>query len=118
MENNSRRTLAVVLLLGALVTGALALWQAKRAQSADLVAQLGGFGRGGDRTVMWVLIGATAVLLIGALLSWLSTGRPNATTSGPPILAPGWYDDPENHKRLRYWDGATWTDRVAEKDDQ
>ncbi|GAB77103.1 Uncharacterized membrane protein YckC, RDD family [Austwickia chelonae] len=27
---------------------------------------------------------------------------------------PGWYDDPANSGRLRYWDGSAWTDQLAE----
>lgn len=27
----------------------------------------------------------------------------------------GWYDDPEQPSRLRYWDGTTWTERTHDK---
>lgn len=27
----------------------------------------------------------------------------------------GWYDDPSDHSRLRYWDGILWTDRTVPK---
>lgn len=35
----------------------------------------------------------------------------------PPAvpLAPGWHDDPESPARLRYYDGAAWTDRTSDK---
>jgi hypothetical protein len=33
-----------------------------------------------------------------------------------PSTPPGWYDDPHDPTRLRYFDGAAWTDRTAAKD--
>jgi hypothetical protein len=33
-----------------------------------------------------------------------------STPEGPP---PGWYEDPSNKNRLRYWDGAAWDDSQA-----
>jgi uncharacterized protein DUF2510 len=33
-----------------------------------------------------------------------------AGSSGPPA---GWYPDPQGEARLRYWDGAAWTDRTS-----
>lgn len=30
-------------------------------------------------------------------------------------VPPGWYDDPENATRYRYWDGTTWTEHRAPK---
>ena len=35
----------------------------------------------------------------------------------PPAvpLPPGWYDDPESPHRLRYFDGAAWTERTSGK---
>jgi uncharacterized RDD family membrane protein YckC len=34
-----------------------------------------------------------------------------APSSGPPA---DWYPDPHGVKRLRYWDGTTWTDHTAD----
>jgi uncharacterized RDD family membrane protein YckC len=34
-----------------------------------------------------------------------------APASGPPA---DWYPDPHGQKRLRYWDGAAWTDHTAD----
>jgi hypothetical protein len=28
---------------------------------------------------------------------------------------PDWYDDPEHHGQLRYWDGSAWTDHRAQR---
>lgn len=33
----------------------------------------------------------------------------------PPSVPPGWYDDPENPLRLRYFDGSDWTDHTTVK---
>jgi uncharacterized RDD family membrane protein YckC len=47
---------------------------------------------------------------------------PQAFNAGPPpppapatpaAAAPGWYDDPERQARLRYWDGAAWTQHTS-----
>lgn len=38
-----------------------------------------------------------------------------AGTDMPAPMAPAdWYSDPSGDKRLRYWDGAAWTDHVAD----
>jgi Protein of unknown function (DUF2510) len=66
---------------------------------------------------------------IGTPTASLSAGAPTsyATPSGtygaappppppPPNTGPpaGWYSDPRQEKRLRYWDGAGWTEHVAD----
>jgi len=35
-------------------------------------------------------------------------------STGTPAPAPGWYDDPAGTTRLRWWDGAQWTDDFHE----
>ena len=30
-------------------------------------------------------------------------------------VQPGWYTDPYDESRIRFWDGSTWTDRSAER---
>lgn len=40
--------------------------------------------------------------------------RPVDGETPPPPLPPAqWYDDPQHVARLRYWDGAQWTDHTA-----
>lgn len=36
-----------------------------------------------------------------------------ATAGLPGAPQAGWYADPEQPDRYRYWDGATWTDQVS-----
>jgi Protein of unknown function (DUF2510) len=47
------------------------------------------------------------------------TNHPSAVAlaqAKPPVKTPGWYEDPSdaNGRRIRYWDGDTWTSHVAE----
>jgi uncharacterized protein DUF2510 len=39
-----------------------------------------------------------------------------ALDPAPPIAGPpaGWYADPRGQSRLRYWDGAAWTEAAAD----
>jgi hypothetical protein len=44
----------------------------------------------------------------------LVRGLPPQAPSQAPDKAPAdWYPDPKGEARLRYWDGAVWTDRTA-----
>lgn len=36
---------------------------------------------------------------------------PPVVQTGPPA---NWYPDPRNERRLRWWDGARWTDQTAD----
>ena len=117
-SDTDRKRLAVFLGIGGLVAAGFAFQQARSAEFEDRVAQysraMGAPSSGGDRTIMWILIGVSALLFLGALITWLSVGR--STSQATPTLTPGWYDDPESPQRLRYWDGARWTDNTAEKE--
>jgi hypothetical protein len=55
------------------------------------------------------LIVSGTLYVIPALVIWvlLRQGSQPAATA-----APGWYPDPSDPARRRYWDGATWTDRT------
>ncbi|MBA3421799.1 MAG: DUF2510 domain-containing protein [Thermoleophilaceae bacterium] len=39
---------------------------------------------------------------------------PTASTLPPPAPAADWYSDPRSEARLRYWDGAAWTEHTTE----
>ena len=58
-------------------------------------------------------------------LSTLSAGDVPPASSAPaqeassaPAVgggqAPGWYQDPQGQKRLRYWDGSAWTEHTSD----
>lgn len=62
--------------------------------------------------------------LIGVIITALVPGKneekawavmAQAQATPKVVLAPGWYDDPETPLRLRYYDGAAWTEKVADK---
>jgi uncharacterized protein len=38
------------------------------------------------------------------------------TADASDVAAPGWYDDPGRRHGFRYWDGARWTDGVADEE--
>jgi Protein of unknown function (DUF2510) len=41
--------------------------------------------------------------------------RPPAFPTGPPEWAPAWHPDPQGRHELRYWDGARWSEHVADR---
>ena len=63
------------------------------------------------------LIAALAMLVGGLLLAGGARPEPSlAPPSGgaaqPPL--PGWYPDPQGRARLRFWDGAGWSDQTRD----
>ena len=42
-----------------------------------------------------------------------STERTRTRKAGTPLPPADWYPDPRKVARLRYWDGATWTEHIA-----
>ncbi len=44
-------------------------------------------------------------------MTTLETGAKQ--TARADVHTAGWYDDPQSHHRLRYFDGDAWTDHVT-----
>jgi hypothetical protein len=46
----------------------------------------------------------------------IQVSKPEPPALPPPSGGPpaDWYPDPHGQKRLRYWDGSTWTDHTAD----
>jgi hypothetical protein len=55
-------------------------------------------------------------LVAGALLPLSSSSQPRGAMDQPAsstATPAGWYPDPTGQTRLRYWDGAVWTETTA-----
>lgn len=48
-------------------------------------------------------------------LSAHDAARPAAALTAAPTAAPAWYRDPTKRHEYRYWNGARWTDAVADR---
>jgi hypothetical protein len=60
-----------------------------------------------------VIIGGVILLVVRL------TGAGGGATGAPPAPAtplppPAWHPDPQGQARLRYWDGARWTEHTAD----
>jgi hypothetical protein len=59
------------------------------------------------------LIGIVLVVLFAVML--INGGAKKRQRLQPPsMVAAGWFPDPEGKARLRYWDGARWTNHTAD----
>lgn len=63
----------------------------------------------------WVAIGGCALLVSGGLVSALV--RPGAPAQARST-GPGWYQDPHQPGRLRYWSGSAWTEHTHDQPSQ
>jgi hypothetical protein len=84
--------------------------------------------------VRWGIVvdmaGAALLIVISSMLIWQAPrrrrflppdGGPHLSTAGGALAAPppmtsrpaDWYPDPHGEARLRYWDGARWTEHTA-----
>ncbi len=72
--------------------------------------------------VLGAIIGWELLLLspfiVGVVIVVVLTRRSGRSgrTGTPP--AAGWHPDPTRRHQLRYWDGASWSDQVADQGQQ
>ena len=85
--------------------------------TAQMVTLAGGTPSGIHGTVGAEVAPTTSLGAGGAAPAPAATGAAApAGQSAPPSggQAPGWYSDPQGQKRLRYWDGSSWTEHTAD----
>jgi hypothetical protein len=82
--------------------------------TAELVRlQGGGAGTGGLTAGAPVTQGLTGGAGAGAGAPAAGGGQ-QAAAAPSGGQAPGWYSDPQGQKRLRYWDGSSWTEHTSD----
>lgn len=65
-----------------------------------------------NRQIGWdALVGAPATPAFIPMATHPPKPPPSQAQPAPPLPPPGWYQDPSGSPRLRYWDGALWTER-------
>ena len=75
-------------------------------------------GRDGDKPC-WLSVGTNrrdellAVLGTAAAAAQARRETASAAYAGRPLPGPGWYDDPWDGLRIRWWDGEQWTGYAA-----
>jgi len=88
------------------------------------------FGSQVRHNVGWILavvggglaVAAGVVLLVVGIIRRNSARRAALVAAGPappvyvpmPLPPPAWHPDPSGQHRLRYWDGAQWTEHTSE----
>lgn len=107
----------------ALVVVGTTLWVAFDAKDRDW----SGYGFA-NRPWKWV-VGCLLLWIVAFPLYLARRNRAGAGTRGSspapraafaaasPMHPAGWYQDPFDELRVRYWDGANWGDQIAERRD-
>jgi uncharacterized protein DUF2510 len=72
----------------------------------SLTSDFGGHVKAGG----WIGLLGSLVIASAGLIALRASSTP-AGTAQPA----GWYDDPEEPARLRYWSGSTWTEHTSER---
>lgn len=91
--------------LGGLVAIAIAFWLQAQANASNAAGAYAGLSSSSS-PLPWVVGGAGVLAILATLVG---------SSTAPAKRAPGWYDDPDDPRRLRYWDGSAWG-KTAAKD--